>query len=101
MGLGTEGGPVDLNSCGNEALFWNDNRDKHIKAIGHMLTATLSCNLYVLYVMLVVSLYLIKVQWCLSSEGIRNLKHKCSFFFLFLKPLVRLNHREHRSTIED
>ena len=37
IGFGTGGNPDDLNTCGNEAVMWADNLDKHIKAMGYIL----------------------------------------------------------------
>ena len=37
IGFGTGGNPDDSNTCGNEAIRWPDNGDKHIKANGYIL----------------------------------------------------------------
>ena len=37
IGFGTGGCPDDTNTCGNEALWYQDNGDKHIKAMGYNL----------------------------------------------------------------
>ena len=36
IGFGTGGSPDDNNTCGNEAMFGGDNKDKHIKAMGYI-----------------------------------------------------------------
>ena len=37
IGFGTGGNFDDSNTCGNEAMYWSDNGDKHIKAMGYIL----------------------------------------------------------------
>ena len=37
IGFGTGGNYDDFNTCGNEARYWSDNGDKHIKAMGCIL----------------------------------------------------------------
>ena len=37
IGFGTGGIPDDFNTCGNEAVMWPDNLDKHIRAMGYIL----------------------------------------------------------------
>ena len=37
IGFGTGGLHDDSNTCGNEAMYNGDNRDKHIKAMGYIL----------------------------------------------------------------
>ena len=37
IGFGTGGSYDDSNSCGNEAMYYGDNGDKHIKAMGYIL----------------------------------------------------------------
>ena len=37
IGFGTGGPHDDSNTCGNEAMYNGDNRDKHIKAMGYIL----------------------------------------------------------------
>ena len=37
IGFGTGGYHDDSNTCGNEAMFWSDRGDKHIKAMGYIL----------------------------------------------------------------
>ncbi|KAM7445026.1 hypothetical protein ABFA07_006413 [Porites harrisoni] len=37
IGFGTGGPHDDSNTCGNEAMYKGDNRDKHIKAMGYIL----------------------------------------------------------------
>ncbi|XP_078345952.1 uncharacterized protein LOC144631400 [Oculina patagonica] len=37
IGFGTGGSPDDSNTCGNEAKWYPDNGDKHIKAMGYIL----------------------------------------------------------------
>ena len=37
IGFGTGGNYDDFNTCGNEAMWWSDNGDKHIKAMGYIL----------------------------------------------------------------
>ena len=37
IGFGTGGYPENSNSCGNEADFFPDNGEKHIKAMGYIL----------------------------------------------------------------
>ncbi len=36
IGFGTGGYPDDSNTCGNEAKWYPDNGDKHIKAMGYI-----------------------------------------------------------------
>ena len=37
IGFGTGGKHDDSNTCGNEASYYGDNGDKHIKAMGYIL----------------------------------------------------------------
>ena len=45
IGYGTGGIADDSNTCGNEATYFPDNGDKHIKAMGYILVQWLTTNL--------------------------------------------------------
>ena len=45
IGFGTGGAHDDSNTCGNEATWWPDNGDKHIKAMGYILVQYVITNI--------------------------------------------------------